>query len=170
MSDYRSFRVCFRGYDREEVTAALQKLASENSEAWREIDRMGSEIEQLQRAMAEQLENERHVQTALITAAKVADEIRINAEEEARRILREAEQRGDATLEQLRSQARVIEGQIDALLARRRDAETAIETLVKGLARELEDTREQKIVAVAEDPANDRDLRAVTETVRFGYR
>ena len=170
MSDYPSFRVRFRGYDREEVTAALQKLASENSEAWREIDRMGSEIEQLQRALAEQLENERHVQIALITAAKVADEIRINAEEEARRILREAEQRGDATLEQLRSQARVIEGQIDALLARRRDAETSIETLVKGLVRDLEDTREQKIVAVTEDPANDQGLRAVTETVRFGYR
>src|SRR4051812_29418723 len=120
---YPGFRIRFRGFDRMEVVAALAKLASENEEARREMDRLSSEIDRLQATVAEQLDSERHVQRALVSASKVADDIRDRAEDEARRIVRDAEDRAEGAAQRLRDQARGIEGQIDALLARRREVE-----------------------------------------------
>jgi cell division initiation protein len=149
---YPGFRMRFRGFDRTEVVSALAKLASENGEARREIDRLGSEIERLQATVADQLGSERHVQRALIAASKVADDIREHAEEEARRIVRDAEERGELAVQRLRDQARNIEGQIDALLSRRREVEASIESFIKVISEELEHTRENE----PEKSANDR--------------
>jgi cell division initiation protein len=121
--------------------AALAKQASENEEARREIERLGSEIERLQATVAEQLGSERHVQRALIAASKVADDIRERAEEEARRIVRDAEERAEVAMQRLRDQSRNIEGQIDALLARRREVEASIESFIKVISDELEHAR-----------------------------
>jgi cell division initiation protein len=149
MSRYPGFRVRFRGFDRAAVVAAFSKLTSENADAWREIDRMEAEIKHLQASMIEQSENERHVQRALVTATKVAEEIRARAEDEAREVLRDARERGDAILQQLRDQATELEGQIHALLVRRRDAEASIEALVKALSLELEQGRQYDQLADA---------------------
>jgi cell division initiation protein len=141
---YPGFRVRFRGFDRTEVVAALAKLASENGEARREVDRLGSEIDRLQATIAEQLGSERHVQRALIAASKVADDIRDRAEEEAQRIVREAEGRGELAVQRLRDQARSLEGQIDALLSRRREVEASIEAFIKVISDELEHVRQNQ--------------------------
>ena len=143
MNDHPGFRVRLRGYDRHEVTAALRKLAHENREAWREIDRLSGEVERLQGAMVEQQENERHVQRALVAAEKLADEIRAAAEAEARTIVRDAETQGATILTQLREQAAEMEGQIDFLRARRRDAEASIAALIDRLSKQLELFRPQ---------------------------
>src|SRR3954466_6653278 len=87
---YPGFHIRFRGFDRTEVVAALSKLASENGEARREVNRLGAEIERLQGTVADHMGTERHVQRALIAATKTADDIRERAEEEARRTLMEA--------------------------------------------------------------------------------
>jgi hypothetical protein len=71
----------------------------------------------------------------------VADELRERAEEEARRIVRDAENRGQLLSERLRDEARGIEGQIEALLARRRDVEASIESFIKVISDELEHVR-----------------------------
>jgi len=135
------FHVRFRGFDRTEVVAALAKLAAENEEARREIERMGAEMDRLQVTVSEQIGNERHVQRVLVVASKVADEIRERAEEEARRIVRDAENRGQLLSERLREEARGIENQIEALLARRRDVEASMESFIKIISDELEHAR-----------------------------
>jgi cell division initiation protein len=126
------------------VVAALAKLASENGEARREVDRLGSEIDRLQATIAEQLGSERHVQRALIAASKVADDIRDRAEEEARRIVHEAEDRGELAVQRLRDQARSLEGQIDALLSRRREVEASIEAFIRVISDELDHVRQNQ--------------------------
>jgi cell division initiation protein len=150
---YPGFSIRFRGFDRMEVVAALAKLASENEEARREMDRLASEIDRLQATVAEQLGSERHVQRALVSASKVADDIRDRAEEEARRIVREAEDRAEGASQRLRDQARNLEGQIDALLARRREVEASIESFIKVISDELEHVR-QNDAGDASRPAN----------------
>jgi len=130
--------VVFRGFDRTEVVSALAKLASENDEARREIDRLGGEIERLQASVATQMDSERHVQRALIAASKLADEIRDRAELEARRVLRDAEHRGEQLVQDVRNQAHELEGQIETLLGRRREAELAVESLIRILNDELD--------------------------------
>ena len=148
---YPGFRLRFRGFDRTEVVAVLAKLSSENEEAGREIDRLGSEIDRLQAAVEDRVDSERHVQRALIAASKAADDIRERAEEDARRVVREAEERGEAVVQRLRDQARSIEGQIDALLARRREVEASIESFIKVISGELEHARMNGATDSADD-------------------
>ena len=143
------FHVRFRGFDRTDVVSALAKLAGENEEARREIDRVGLEMERLQASMAEQVGGEHHVQRVLLAASKAADEIRDQAEEESRRILRDAEEQSRVIVQRLRDEARSIEGQIESLLARRREVEASIESLIATMAKQLEQVRQQH-----DEPAN----------------
>jgi cell division initiation protein len=145
---YPGFRVRFRGFDRSEVVAALAKLASENEEARREIDRLGAEMDRLQASVAEQHGSERHVQRALVAASKLADDIRERAEEEARRILRDAEERGELAVQQLRDQAHGTKGEIEALLAHRREVESSIEAFIKVISDALDRARQHPREAV----------------------
>lgn len=148
MTYYPRFSTRFRGFDRTEVVAALAKLASENEDARREIDRLGAEIQRLQSSVSSSEPppsgNERHVQVALMAAAKAADELRDRAEEEARQILRDAEERGEMVVKRLTEQVHGIEDEIDALLVRRRDVEASIESFIKALSEGLERARKQQ--------------------------
>lgn len=141
---YPGFRVRFRGFDRTDVVAALAKLASENEDARREIDRLGTEIERLQLAVTEQYDSERDVQRALVAASKFADEIRLRAEEEAQQIRRNAEADGESIVQLQRETARALEEQIDALLARRREVEASIGSFLKAMGDELARVSEKK--------------------------
>ena len=140
---YPRFSVRLRGFDRTEVVAALAKLSSENAEARREIDRLGTEIERLQSAVTDRLGGEGDVHRALVAATKVADEIRKEAEESARKVRREAEVVGQATADRLRTEAQAIEGDIDSLRARRSEVAASIESLIESLAGELEQMRRE---------------------------
>ena len=137
------FRRRLRGFDRTEVVAALAKLSSENAEARREIDRLGTEIERLQSAVTDRLSGEGDVHRALVAATKVADEIRKEAEESARKVRREAEVVGQATADRLRTEAQAIEGDIDSLRARRSEVAASIESLIGSLTGELEQMRRE---------------------------
>ena len=138
------FRKRLWGLDRMEVVAALSKLSTENAEARREIDRLGNEIERLQTAVTDRLTGEGDVQRALVAATRVAEEIRKEAEDSARKVQREAEDRGRATVDRLRNEAQTIEGDIDALLARRSEVAASIESLIQALTGELEEVRRER--------------------------
>jgi cell division septum initiation protein DivIVA len=135
---YPGFRVRFRGFDRTEVVAAFAKLASENEDARREIERLGSEIDRLQASVTEQYGAERDVQRALVAASKFADDIRGRAEEEAHQIRRDAASDGEVLVQRLRETARELEEEIEALLARRREVEASIGSFIKAMSDELE--------------------------------
>jgi cell division initiation protein len=143
MDRFPRFRKRLWGFDRTEVVAALAKLSTENAEARREIDRLGNEIERLQTAVSERLSGEGDVQRALVAATRVAEEIRKEAEEAARKVRREAEQDGRATVDRLRSEAQSIEGDIDALRARRSEVAASIESLIESLNGELDQIRRE---------------------------
>lgn len=136
------FRKRLWGFDRTEVVAALSKLSTENAEARREIDRLGNEIERLQTAVTDRLTGEGDVQRALVAATKVAEEIRREAEESARRVQRDAEDQRRATVDRLRTEAQTIEGDIDALRARRSEVAASIESLIQALTDELQQFRQ----------------------------
>ena len=135
---FPGFRVRFRGFDRTEVVAALAKLAAENEDARREIDRLDREIDRLQASVTEQFDSERDVQRALVAAYKFSDEIRARAEEEAHQIRRDAAADSEVIVQRLRETARELEAEIDALLARRRDVEASIASFIKAMSDELQ--------------------------------
>ena len=79
-----------------------------------------------------------------MTAQKLADDIKANAEEEARRIVREAQGRSDLLLEKTQARLEDVQREIDGLKLKRRDVETSIEATIQTLRNTLEYVREQE--------------------------
>ena len=107
-------RVVMRGYDRTEVDALLNEVADDYEQALREADRLRQDLSRMEAALSEHREHERNLRNTLLTAQRLADELRENAEQEARRIIGEAESRAEL-VEQAQLRLDDIQRDIDAL-------------------------------------------------------
>src|SRR5580765_6021389 len=87
------FRSAFRGFDRVEVSTFMAAAAEDYESALRETDKLRQEIARLESIVNEQREHEQSLKAMLMTAQKLSDDLRVNAEQEARRIINEAEGR-----------------------------------------------------------------------------
>src|SRR5688572_12714450 len=85
------FATAMRGFDKAEVTAFLEEAAADYESALRENDRLRQQIAGLDAAMAQYRELEGSLKTTLMSAQKVADDMRAGAQQEAARLVREAE-------------------------------------------------------------------------------
>jgi cell division initiation protein len=133
-----------RGYDKAEVTSLMLEAADGYEQALRDNDRLRTDIIRLEAALAQHRELEGSLKTTLMSAQKVADDMRDNASSEAARMLREAE--GKAELLMQRAQARVedVQREIDALTVKRREAETGVESIISVLHNTLDFIRQQE--------------------------
>ncbi len=133
-----------RGFDKAEVTSLMREAADGYEQALRDNDRLRTDIIRLEAALAQHRELEGSLKTTLMSAQKVADDMRDNASSEAARILREAE--GKAELLMQRAQARVedVQREIDALTVKRREAETGVESIISVLHNTLDFIRQQE--------------------------
>jgi cell division initiation protein len=138
------FKTVVRGYDRTEVTAFLAAVAEDYEHALREADRLHQDLVRMEALLAEHREHERNLRNTLLTAQKLADEIRENAEQESRRIVREAEGRSDLLLQKAQARLEDVQREIDGLKLKRRDAETALESTISALKNTLDFVREQE--------------------------
>jgi len=140
----QKFRIGFRGFDKIEVTSFLLAVAEDYEAALRETDRLRQDLAKMEAVLQEHRECEKNLQNTLMTAQKLADDIRANADLEARRIIREAEGRSDLLLEKTQSRLEDIQREIDGLKLKRRDVETSIESTISTLKNTLEYVREQE--------------------------
>jgi cell division initiation protein len=138
------FRKAFRGFDAIEVTSFLLAVAEDYEQALRETDRLRQDLSRTEAVLNEHREHEKNLQATLTTAQRLADDIRTQAEEEARRIVHDAQNRSDLVLQ--RSEARVedVQREIDGLKLKRKDVETSIEATIQTLRNTLEYVREQE--------------------------
>ena len=137
------FRTAFRGFDKVEVTSLLNAAAEDYEHALKEADRLKQEAARLGGMITELREQEKGLKATLLTAQKLSDDIKANAEEEARRILREAHGRSDLLLEKTQARLEDIQRETDGLKLKRRDVETSIEATIQTLRNTLEYVREQ---------------------------
>ena len=138
------FRKAFRGFDRVEVASFLAAVADDYEQALRETDRLRQDLMRMEAVLAEHREHEKNLQSTLTTAQRLSDDIKANAELEARRIIREAEGRSDLLLEKTQARLEDIQREIDGLKLKRRDVETTIEASISALKNTLEFVREQE--------------------------
>ena len=138
------FRSAFRGFDRIEVSSLLNAAAEDYEHALKEADRLKQQVARLEGMITEQREQEKGLKATLLTAQKVSDDIKANAEEEARRIIREANGRSDLLLEKTQARLEDIQRETDGLKLKRRDVETSIEATIQTLRNTLEYVREQE--------------------------
>ena len=138
------FQTALRGYDRNEVRNFLMEAAESYEEAVRENERLRQEVGRLESMLRQYRQLESTLNTTLVSAQKVAEDMRANAVEESARIVREAE--GRAELITLGAQAHIedIQREIDGLKQRRREAETHLESMISALHSTLDFVREQR--------------------------
>jgi len=138
------FRTAFRGFDKVEVTSLLAAAAEDYEQALKEADKLRQDVARLEGMLKEQHDQEKGLKATLMTAQKLSDDIKANAEQEARRIVREAHSRSDLLLEKTQSRLEDIQREIDGLRLKRRDVETSIESTIQTLRNTLEYVREQE--------------------------
>ena len=138
------FRSAFRGFDRVEVSTFMAAAAEDYESALRETDKLRQEIARLESIVKEQREHEQSLKATLMTAQKLSDDIRVNAEQEARRIINEAEGRSQLLLDKTQSRLEDVQREIDGMKLKRRDVEVSVESIIQTLRNTLEFVREQE--------------------------
>ena len=137
------FKTAMRGYDKSEVTALLEAVADDYENTLRDNDRLRNEMARLEAVLSQHRELEGSLKSTLISAQKVADDLRDTAQAEALRIVREAEGRADMIQEKSQARLEDIQREIDGLKMKRRETETGVEALISTLHNTLEFIREQ---------------------------
>jgi len=140
----QKFRRTFRGFDKVEVASFLNAVAEDYESALRETDRLRQELMRSEALLNEHREHEKNLKNTLMTAQKLAEDIKAAAREEAQRIIREAEGRSDFLLEKTQSRLEDIQREIDGLRLKRKDVETSIEATISTLRNTIEYVREQE--------------------------
>jgi len=152
------FRSAFRGFDQIEVSSFLAAVADDYEEALRETDRLRQEVSRLEALISEHRNHEKNLQNTLMTAQKLAEDIKMQAQEEAGRIVRDAETRSQLLLDKTQARLEDVQREIDGLRLKRKDVETTIEATIQTLRNTLEYVREQE--------SRDRDERVLLHRVK----
>jgi cell division initiation protein len=139
------FRTAFRGFDRAEVLALIAEVADDYENALREVDGLRQEISKMEALLSQHREHERNLRDTLLTAQRVSDDIRANADVQARQILRDAEGRSDLLLQKTQARLEDVQREIDGMKLKRREVETTIESTISTLRNTLEFVREQEL-------------------------
>ena len=137
------FSARMRGFDKVDVTAFLQEAADGFEHALRENERLRQEIARLEASIVQFRELESSLKNTLVSAQKVADDMRENAVQEAARIVREAEGRADLLMQKTQARTEDIEREIDGLRIKRREAEMNVESTIAALHNTLDFIRGQ---------------------------
>jgi cell division initiation protein len=138
------FRKTFRGFDPVEVASFLAAVADDYETALRETDRLRQDLMRMEAVLGEHREHEKNLQSTMMTAQRLSDDIKANADLEARRIIRDAEARSEFLLEKTQARLEDIQREIDGLKLKRKDVEVSIEANISTLRNTLEFVREQE--------------------------
>jgi len=138
------FASALRGFDKRDVTTFLREAAEGFEHTLRENERLRIEMVRLETSLSHFRELEANVKTATLSAQRIAEDTRQNAEREAARIVRDAEARADLLLQRAHAKVEDVEREIDGLRIKRREAEVSLETTISALQNTLEFIREQE--------------------------
>jgi cell division initiation protein len=123
--------------------ALLTEAADDYEHALREIDRMRSDLARMEALLGEHREREANLRNTLLTAQRLADEVKEAAQNEAKLIVREAQGRADLLLQKAQLRLEEVERDINEMKLRRRDSEGSLEATIQALYRALEFIRDQ---------------------------
>lgn len=137
------FRTVFRGFDKTEVVALLTEAADDYEHALREVDRLRQDLIRVEALLQEHRDRDASLRNTLVTAQKLADEMKDAAQHEARLIVREAQGRADLLVQQSQVRLEEVARDIDEMRLRRRDVEGSLEASIQALYHALEFIRDQ---------------------------
>ena len=135
------FKRSIRGFDRGEVSEFVASLAARYDEALREADRLRDDLGRTQALVEEHREQERNLRATLMTAQKLADEIRLTAEQESQRIIGDAQAKAAAVVQGTAPGLKALAREVAALRARREQTAADMASTVAALRATLEAVR-----------------------------
>ena len=136
------FKAAVRGFDRQEVTAFLVEIADDYENALRQCDYLQTENFELQGLVEQYREYEDTLKSTLVSAQRVADDMRQTAAEDAATITREATDRADRMIQEAHSRIQELQREIIGLTMKRREAEAQVEATISALRSGLDRVRE----------------------------
>jgi cell division initiation protein len=137
------FKTVMRGFDKAEVVAMLTEAADDYEHALREMDRLRLDVSRLETLLTEHRDRETNLRNTLLTAQRLADEIKDAAQNEAKLIVKEAQGRADLLLQKAQVRLEEVERDINEMRLRRRGVEGSLEASIQSLYHALEFIREQ---------------------------
>jgi cell division initiation protein len=123
--------------------AFLTEAADDYEHALREIDRLRQDLARMEALLNEHREREANLRNTLLTAQRLADEIKEVAQNESKLIVREAQGRADLLLQKAQVRLEEVERDINELRLRRRGVEGSLEASIQALYHALEFIRDQ---------------------------
>ena len=141
----QSFGKRFRGFDPDEVRAFLAAVAEEMAALQRAKDEIDQQLRHLELIVNEHREREAILKNTLLTAQKVAEDIRDGARREADTVVKQAELQGDRLLDLAQTRAHDVERGILELRGHRTALRTDIRALVTRLTHLLDLQEEAEV-------------------------
>lgn len=135
-----------RGFDPEEVRSFLNLVAGEFERLVIENNALKEELSQIKAGIADYKERERILKETLLTAQKLAQDMKEEARKEAQLVIKEAEIKGSQLLDQAARKAGQIEGMIQNLRVERDAFEQRVRSAVEQHLRLLDMHRKEEEV------------------------
>lgn len=140
----QSFPRTMRGYSREEVRAYLHMVAEEMEELLRQVELLGRENKLLREEIGEHNQRERILKDTLLSAQRVSEELKANAEKEAELIIKDAELLSEKMISQAMARVGELETVIQELKIERKAARNKVRTVLETFQQMLELDVEQE--------------------------
>ena len=116
---HQEFSGALSGYSKREVREFLIALSDQSEEAERDLRAAVERITALEAQVADLREGEETLRRAVVSAERIGNEIRSNAEREAAVILREAEEGKDRVLREALQRARDVRVDLERVRSER---------------------------------------------------
>ena len=135
-----------RGFDPEEVRSFLNLVSGEFERLVIENNALKEELAQIKAGLSDYKEREKILKETLLTAQKLAQDIKEEARREGQLVIKEAELKGSQLLDQAARKAGQIEGMIQNLRVERDSFEARVRSAVEQHLRLLDMHREEEDV------------------------
>lgn len=131
----------FRGFDPQEVDTFLENVAADYETVLRENALLKEQLSGYEERSRGVAETEKALKDTLVTAQRLADEMKDNAKREAQLVVREASLNGEKLMEEARAEEAKLRTEIQALKRARRqlveDLRATMERYQRALASDL---------------------------------
>jgi cell division initiation protein len=134
----QEFNKSFRGFDKEEVQAFLEKLSAEFETLFNENETIKKEFEETKQQLEEFLESEKHVQRILTETEEKSNQSLEEAQNKAGEILRLAEEKSTELLQKSREEADRLKSAVINLREEKDILLTKLKTVINYQAHLLE--------------------------------
>jgi cell division initiation protein len=134
----QEFNKSFRGFDKEEVHAFLEKLSAEFETLFNENETIKKELEETKHQLEKFLESEKHVQRILSETEEKSNQSIEEAQSKAGEILRLAEEKSTELLQKSREEADRLKSAVINLREEKEILLTKLKTVINYQAHLLE--------------------------------